>query len=286
MEMKKVNLCILLLDLVGSTKFVQRYGNEHAAKIFQAHDKLTRSLMYMFNGREIDRSDGFLMSFNSAIDAVNFGLQYHKTIPPRTTLQARIGIHWGEIIEVAQEDKFIDAGAKRIELEGISKNTAARIMSLASGGQICLSTQAFNKVRNRSNMHTPKDTRYACAGVYKLKGIKEPIDVYMVGISIESLQPPGNTDKVKKIAGPKKIKSRARDRKIKEWFWYIYPKLGFISFMYLLITFWPMLSRESTRLSLGIDNYFFWTDYVNFIINIIVDAYNSTIGKLFNSSYS
>jgi class 3 adenylate cyclase len=280
MEMKKVNLCILLLDLVGSTKFVQRYGNEHAAKIFQAHDKLTRSLIYRFRGREIDRSDGFLMSFNSAIDAVNFGLHYHKTIPPRTTIKARIGIHWGEIIEVAQEDKFIDAGAKRIELEGISKNTAARIMSLSSGGQICLSTQAFNKVRNRSNMYTPKDTRYACAGVYKLKGIKEPIDVYMVGISIESLQPPGNTDKVKKIAGPKKIKSRARDRKIKEWFWYVYPKLGFISFMYLLITLWPMLSRESTRLSLDIDSYFFWTDYVNFVINIVIDAYNSTIGKL------
>ena len=282
MEMKKVNLCILLLDLVGSTKFVQKYGNEHSAKIFQAHDKLTRSLIYKFNGREIDRSDGFLMSFNSAIDAVNFGLHYHKTIPPRTTIMARIGIHWGEIIEVAQEDKFIDAGAKRIELEGISKNTAARIMSLASGGQICLSTQAFNKAKNRSNMHTPKDIRYACAGIYKLKGIKEPIDVYMVGISIESLQPPGNTDKVKKIAGPKKIKSRARDRKIKEWFWYIYPKLGFISFMYLLITFWPMLSRESTRLSLGIDNYFFWTDYVNFIIDIIIDSYKNTLGRLIN----
>tara|TARA_Y100000591_G_C21830643_1_gene699359 strand:+ start:260 stop:1105 length:846 start_codon:yes stop_codon:yes gene_type:complete len=280
MEMKKINLCILLLDLVGSTKFVQRYGNEHAAKIFQAHDKLTRSLMYRFSGREIDRSDGFLMSFDTTIDAVNFALMYHKTIPPRTTLKARIGIHWGEIIEVAQEDKFIDAGAKRVELEGISKNTAARIMSLASGGQICLSTQAFEKVKNRSNMYTPKGTRYACAGVYKLKGIKDPIDVYMVGISIESLQPPGNTDKVKKIAGPKKIKSRARDRKIKEWFWYIYPKLGLISFIYLITVFWPMLSRESTRRALRIDNYFFWVDYVNILINFIYLCYENTIGKL------
>lgn len=279
--MKKRNLCILLLDLVGSTKFVQKYGNIHAAKIFQAHDKLTRSLMYKFNGREIDRSDGFLMSFDTTIDAVNFALIYHKSIPSRTTLKARIGIHWGEIIEVQQDDKFIDAGAKRIELEGISKNTAARIMSLASGGQICLSTQAFQKVRNRSNMYTPKDTRYACAGVYKLKGIKEPIDVYMVGISIESLQPPGNTDKVKKIAGPKKIKSRARDRKIKEWFWWLYWRLGILSFIYLITIFWPMLSRESTRMSLGINEYFFWVDYINIIINFIYSTYENTIGKLF-----
>ena len=236
--------------------------------------------MYRFSGREIDRSDGFLMSFDTTIDAVNFALMYHKTIPPRTTLKARIGIHWGEIIEVAQEDKFIDAGAKRVELEGISKNTAARIMSLASGGQICLSTQAFEKVKNRSNMYTPKGTRYACAGVYKLKGIKDPIDVYMVGISIESLQPPGNTDKVKKIAGPKKIKSRARDRKIKEWFWYIYPKLGLISFIYLITVFWPMLSRESTRRALRIDNYFFWVDYVNILINFVYLCYENTIGRL------
>ena len=115
----------------------------------------------------------------------------------------------------------------------------------------------------------------------KLKGIKDPIDVYMVGISIESLQPPGNTDKVKKIAGPKKIKSRARDRKIKEWFWYIYPKLGLISFIYLITVFWPMLSRDSTRRSLNIDNYFFWVDYVNVLINFVYLCYENTIGKLF-----
>jgi class 3 adenylate cyclase len=280
MEMKKINLCILLLDLVGSTKFVQKYGNEHAAKIFQAHDKLTRSLIYKFNGREIDRSDGFLMSFNSTIDAVNFSLIYHKTIPPRTTLQARIGIHWGEIIEVAQEDKFIDAGAKRVELEGLSKNTAARIMSLATGGQTCLSTQAFNKVKNRSNMHTPKNARYACAGVYKLKGIRDPIDVYVVGVSIESLQPPKNSDKVKKIAGPKKIKSRARDRKLKEWFWYLYPKLGIISLIFLIKNFWPMLGRESTRIALRIDFYFFWIDYINIVINFLYSIYENTLGNI------
>ena len=269
MEMKKLNLCILLLDLVGSTKFIQKYGNEHAAKIFQAHDKLTRSLMYRFNGREIDRSDGFLMSFNSTIDAVNFSLMYHKTIPLRTTLKSRIGIHWGEIIEVQQDDKFIDAGAKRIELEGITKNTAARIMSLAAGGQICLSTQAFEKVKNRPNVFTPKNTRYACAGVYKLKGISKPIDVYMVGLSIESLQPPKNTDKVKKIAGPNKIKSRLRDRKIKEWFWWTYYRLGIVSFIYLICIFWPFITNKSTRELFKIDKYFFWLDYINIVVEFV-----------------
>lgn len=278
MEMKKLNLCILLLDLVGSTKFIQKYGNEHAAKIFQAHDKLTRSLMYRFNGREIDRSDGFLMSFASTIDAVNFSLMYHKTIPPRTTLKSRIGIHWGEIIEVQQDDKFIDAGAKRIELEGITKNTAARIMSLADGGQICLSTQAFEKVKNRSNVFTPKNTRYACAGVYKLKGISEPIDVYMVGLSIESLQPPKNTDKVKKIAGPNKIKSRARDRKIKEWFWWTYYRLGIVSFIYLICIFWPFITNKSTRDLFEIDGYFFWVDYINIVVEFVKKTIVDFIG--------
>ena len=199
MEMKKVNLCILLLDIVGSTKFVQKYGNVHAAKIFQAHDKLTRSLIYKYNGREIDRSDGFLMSFNSVLDAVNFACAYHSTIPIKTTLQARVGIHWGDIIEVSQEDKFIDAGAKRVELEGINKNTAARIMSLAQGGQTLLTPEAYKRIKGRRNLHTPRNLRAAHVGTYRLKGVKKPINVYVLGTTIDSMQPPPDSDKVKKI---------------------------------------------------------------------------------------
>ena len=134
MELKETKLAIVLLDLIGSTQFVQKVGAMKAAKWLQYHDRLARSLIYKFNGREIDRSDGFLLSFERTIDAVNFGLIYQQTIPPRTKIGCRIGIHWGSIIEVKQAEIYTLGGAKSVELEGISKNIAARTMSLS----VCL----------------------------------------------------------------------------------------------------------------------------------------------------
>ena len=124
-------LAIVLLDIIGSTAFVQRNG-AWSLKWFQVHDRLARSLVYKHNGREIDRSDGFLLSFDRIIDAVNFGLAC-KTVPKKTNLQTRIGIHWGKIIEVKQDDVFVGAGANRVELEGLAKNIVTRTMSLCQG---------------------------------------------------------------------------------------------------------------------------------------------------------
>ena len=89
-------LAIVLLALIGSTDFVRRVGAMKAAEWLQYHDRLSRSMLYKFNGREIDRSDGFLLSFERPIDALNFALNYQKTIPAKTHLNARIGIHWGQ----------------------------------------------------------------------------------------------------------------------------------------------------------------------------------------------
>ena len=77
--------------------------------------------MYRFDGREIDRSDGFLVSFERSIDAVNFALTYQATIPQRTKLNTRIGIHLGVVAEVIQDELDTLGGAKPIELEGSSK---------------------------------------------------------------------------------------------------------------------------------------------------------------------
>ena len=41
-------------------------------------------------------------------------------------------------------------------------------------------------------------------------------------MTIESLQPPKGSDKVKRLGGPKKVKSRARDRKLMEWVSYFF----------------------------------------------------------------
>ena len=275
-------LAIVLLDIIGSTAFVQKYGAVKAAKWFQYHDRLARNLCYRYEGREIDRSDGFLLSFERPVDAVNFALMYQKEVPQRTKLQTRIGIHWGEIVEVEQDELFVASGAKRIELEGLSKNIAARTMSLCQAGQVLLTREAMEAVKHRTNRFTPKGTRYACVGLYKFKGVKKPMEVFAVGTTIESLQPPPGSEKVKRLGGPKYIKSRARDRKLKEWFWWFYYRLAFISFIYILVIMWPFLTNPSARsLWFGISEWWYLPfDIIQGIIDLVKDSWSHILKDL------
>jgi len=261
LKLKQRNLAIVLLDIIGSTQFVQRYGSLTAARHFQYHDKLARSLIYKYQGREIDRSDGFLCSFDRPIDAVNFALKYQATVPQRTGLQCRIGIHWGSIIEVEQEDVYVAANAKRIELEGLAKNIAARTMSLCGPGQVLLTKEAMQIVKGRTNWATPKSTRYACVGLYKFKGVREPQVIYAVGETIQSLQPPPSSDKVKRLGGPKKIKQRARDRSLIEWFWWLVWRLFWLELIIFTYLWFSFVKNPYNRSMWNI-KYFDWVDFI------------------------
>ena len=261
-------LAICLLDIVGSTQFVQQVGALRAAEWLQYHDRLTRTLLYKFNGREIDRSDGFMLSFKTTIDAVNFALYYQMTIPIKTKLQSRIGIHWGEVVEVQQAESYILANAKRIELEGVSKNIAARTMSVCSPGQVLITKEAFQTIKNKTNYYTPKGTRYACLGLYKFKGVREPQALYGVGLHIDTLQPPPSSEKAQRLGGAKKIKSHHRDKRLIEWVRFLLPRLALISAIYILATFWPFLSNKSARELWGLKG-FTWVDWINYIYEVI-----------------
>ncbi len=273
MELIETKLAIVLLDLIDSTKFVQSVGAMKAAKWLQYHDRLTRSLILKFNGREIDRSDGFLLSFERPVDAVNFALHYQSTIPQKTKLQCRIGIHWGVIVEVKQDELYTLSGAKQIELEGISKNIAARTMSLCGAGQVLLTKEAMKAVKSRTNRYTPKGTRYACAGMYRFKGVKVPQVIYTVGTTIESLQPPKGSDKVKRLGGPKRIKSRLRDKQLREWLWFFASRTALIIFLWFLTVLIPILMDRNARLMSGLDCYFYWIDPYIVLIEKLIEVF-------------
>jgi len=260
-EYRERQLAIVLLDLIGSTAFVQKVGAIKAAKWLQYHDQLTRSLLYRFRGREIDRSDGFMLSFDRIIDAVNFALHYQAAIPAKTRLDCRIGIHWGPVIEVIQSELYTMTGAKGVELEGISKNIAARTMSLCGAGQVLLTKEAMKAVRNRTNTFTPKATRYALAGEYRFKGVAESQIIYTVGQTVESLQPPKGNDKVKRLGGAKRIKSRLRDKQFLELVYYLLSRTALIMALWLLSILAPIIIDRHARLINGLDLWFWWIDY-------------------------
>ena len=271
MQLVETKLAIVLLDLIGSTKFVQQVGAMKAAKWLQYHDRLARSLVYRFEGREIDRSDGFLLSFERPIDAVNFALIYQQTVPPKTKLGCRIGIHWGTIVEVKQSEIFTVTGAKSIELEGIAKNIAARTMSLCQAGQVLLTKEAMTAIKGRTNHWTPKGTRYACVGEYRFKGVKQTQIIYAVGSTIDSLQPPPSSEKVKRVAGPNKIKSRMRDRELREWAWWFTKTLALIISFWLTSIFGPVIIDPHKRLMNDLDQWFYWIDPILVTLQTILE---------------
>ena len=263
--MHKVTLAIVFIDIINSTKFVQKNGAKSAAAWFQAHDRLARSLVYKHSGREIDRSDGFMLSFYNLGDAIQFALKYQEIIPKKTPFNSRIGIHWTDIIEVHQEDKYTSAGAKRVELEGIGKATAARCMSICQEKQVLLTKSAHLKFKSMLNAqaYISKSTRTVLVGLYQFKGVKNPQEIYAIGNTIEVLQPPSSGEKVKRIGGAKKIRSRAKDRKFWEWIWWFNLRGTIICFLTVLYILWSAIFDPDTRKFSEMQEYFWWADYIN-----------------------
>ena len=61
---------LLLTDIVDSTRLTRELGDERMAEVWMAHDKAARQLLQKHNGREADRTDGFLMQRSARTCAV------------------------------------------------------------------------------------------------------------------------------------------------------------------------------------------------------------------------
>src|SRR5688572_2015680 len=136
---------VLLADLADSTAFVQRFGDARAAAALQRLDLKIRDLLEFTGGRLIDKADGLLAIFERPIQAVDFALRYQQalrqfSVDEGMPLTARVGIHVGELMTWSNTEKDVQAGAKPLEVEGLAKPVAARLMALALPGQILVSS--------------------------------------------------------------------------------------------------------------------------------------------------
>jgi TolB-like protein/class 3 adenylate cyclase len=172
-----------LCDLVASTQLVERVGDAASAALLARHDRIARDLLTEWNGREVDKSDGFLLLFERPIEAVGFAIAYHSRLRELgadlgVPIRSRVGIHLGEVLlrENAAED--VARGAKPLEVEGLAKAVAARVMSLAGGGRILLTRAAYDFAR-RAAVGSADEARlrWAVHGPYRLAGVADPVEV-------------------------------------------------------------------------------------------------------------
>lgn len=179
---------LLFTDLCDSLILVERIGDAAAAELFQQHDRLVLTLQQQWNGQQIDRSDGLFLLFDRAIDALGFALDYQHNLQRLgdqcgIPIRARAGLHVGEVILWNNSAEAVAFGAKAVEVEGLAKPMAARLMQLARPGQILVSSTAESMVRRLVDRlgETGNGLKWKSFGRWRFKGVEAPMEIFGVG---------------------------------------------------------------------------------------------------------
>ncbi len=159
----------MFTDMVGFSALA--HADEPAALADVAEQNaLLRGIFPRHHGREVKAvGDGFLVEFESALDAVRCALEIQQGLqdrnaatPVRRPILVRIGIHVGDV-ESGDGDVLGDA-----------VNLASRLEPLALPGGICLSQQVLDQVQNRLDLHL------TALPSTPLKNLRDPPRLYSV----------------------------------------------------------------------------------------------------------
>jgi adenylate cyclase len=120
--------------------------------------------------------DAFLVEFESALEATECAVEMQRVLHEQNAdtpekVLVKVGIHVGDVVH------------REGDVYGDAVNIASRIEPLAAGGEVCISQQVFDQVRNKLPFRMvklePRD----------LKNISVPIDVYKVELPWETATP-------------------------------------------------------------------------------------------------
>src|SRR6516165_3338670 len=120
---------IMFTDMVGYSALSQR-DDKLALELLEEHRELLRKIFAEFNGTEIKTiGDGFLVEFNSALEAAQCAIAIQRALAKRNAdaaeqrqIQVRIGVHIGDVIH------------RGGDVYGDGVNIASRIEQLARAG--------------------------------------------------------------------------------------------------------------------------------------------------------
>jgi TolB-like protein/class 3 adenylate cyclase/Tfp pilus assembly protein PilF len=153
---------ILFTDIEGYTAIMQQ--NESTALMLKdRHRDILQKEHQRFNGRVVQYyGDGTLSTFQSIIEAVQCAVSMQLKFLQTPQVPVRMGLHIGDIVF---NDEFIF---------GDGVNLASRIESLGVPGSILLSDKANDELHNHPELQT------VSAGIYHLKNITRPVEVFAV----------------------------------------------------------------------------------------------------------
>jgi len=160
---------ILAADVAGYSRLM---GEDEAgtAKALREHRAAGDPLIAEHGGRVVKTTgDGALIEFGSVVGAVQCAIALQKLMAARNAgitgerrMDLRMGVHLGDVL--------IDGD----DIIGDGVNIAARLEGIAEPGGICISEDAFRRVRGRV------DAEFDDIGEQNLKNIARPLRIYCV----------------------------------------------------------------------------------------------------------
>jgi class 3 adenylate cyclase len=143
---------VLFTDIVGSTVQAATLGDDQWRDVLSAFRLEVRREIERHGGREVNtRGDDFLVVFERASGAIEAARALRAAVA-RMGLAVRTGVHVGEV-EVDDED-----------LTGVAVHVGARVVALADGGEILVTTAAREAVAGMAWGFTDR-------GTHDLKGV-------------------------------------------------------------------------------------------------------------------
>lgn len=160
---------LLLTDIQGSTRLLQRLGADGYAAALGTHRDLLRTAFARHDGAEVDtQGDAFFVAFPTALGAVCAAIDCQRALashpwPADAPMAVRMGLHTGE--PTRTDEGYV----------GIAVNTAARIASAGHGGQILMSAATAALVRDELEREgiTQRDL-----GMHRLKDLEGTHQIY------------------------------------------------------------------------------------------------------------
>jgi class 3 adenylate cyclase len=160
-EPDRVLLTVVFTDIVDSTGWLTKLGDQRWGEVLTEHDLVVRRALERFGGTEVDRAgDGVFATFDGPARAVRCAQEIAREVR-RLALEIRAGVHTGE----CERD--------RARVSGIAVHIGARIAALAGPGEVLVSSTVKDLVAGSA-------LRFRERGAERLKGVEGEWLLYSV----------------------------------------------------------------------------------------------------------
>lgn len=169
-------LAIIFTDAVDSTARTAS-DEDHSLRILLGDLDHIRNEAAVRGGIVLKNTgDGLLISFKSAVDAVECALSIQKGFanrPANTSFRHKVGVHIGDVVK------------KDGDIYGSGVNTASRLVAQCPPGGVCLSSTVYELVKQKSQLGSLQVENF------QLTNIEPPIGAYRIRPHLDDTPVPG-----------------------------------------------------------------------------------------------